>query len=171
MVPAPSDPRASAASRAVLQLEPPRWARVDKIRLIRREVRETLGVGAIDLLLTHADVVVEGDRAPAHDDGRLYATLMITIDLRRYANDVRDPTDAATAERLTELLAGADVLRSRMLRLATSHLASVSDRAPDDLEISLEISVRHEGARVLIDGDAVACGRGTTPRRRRTDRR
>lgn len=170
MLPASPDPRASAANRAALQLAPPRWARVDRIRLIRREVRETLGVGAIDLLFAHADLVVEGDRAPVTDDGRMYATLMITIDLTRYTKDVRDPTDAATAERLVELLAGTDMLRDRVLRLATPHFASVSDRA-GDLEISVEISVRHEDARVLIDGDVVAFHRGTTLRRRRTDRR
>lgn len=170
MIPAPSDPRASTPSRAASLLAAPRWAKVEKIRLIRREVRETLGTGAIDLLLARADVVVEGDRAPAHD-GRVYATVMITIDLKRHVDDVRDPADAATAERLAELLAGADALRDRMRRMASAHLSTITARAEDELEISLEISVRHEATRVLIDGDAVACRPSTTPQRRRTDRR
>jgi hypothetical protein len=170
MISAPSDPRARAPGRTASPLAAPRWAKVEKIRLIRREVRETLGIGAIDLLLARADVVIEGDRAPTHD-GRVYATFMITIDLKRCIADVRDPADAATAERLAELLADADVLRDRMLRMATAHLSSIAARAEDELEISLEISVRHDGTRVLVDGDAVASRPGTTRRRRRTDER
>ncbi|MBC8068280.1 MAG: hypothetical protein IAG13_08100, partial [Deltaproteobacteria bacterium] len=65
----------------------PRWARVHRIRLIRREIRESLSAGALDLLLSHAELVVEGSgeigTAPGHIGERVYVTLMLTIDLSR----------------------------------------------------------------------------------------
>jgi hypothetical protein len=137
-------------------MPPPAWAKVSRIRLIRREVRETLSAGALDLLLEHAEVVIEG----SHELGesrpgprQVFATVMITIDLPRCANRFREPPDAATAERIAELLRDATVLRPRLVALARPRLAELAELAPDALDLSLEIHVRADGVRVLIDGD------------------
>ncbi len=142
---------------------PPRWARVHRIRLIRREIRESLSAGALDLLLEHAELVVEGSgelgSAPGVAAGlrdRLYATVMLTIDLTRCAHGFREPADAATAERVAELMRETTTVRTRLLALARGRLAQLAGVDEDALEISLEPQVRADGVRVLVDGDAVA---------------
>jgi hypothetical protein len=133
---------------------------VHRIRLIRREVRESLSAGALDLLLAHAELVVEGSGeigSPAPDRrDRVYATVMLTIDLTRCADDFREPADAATAERVAELMRETTTVRSRLLALARPRLAELAGIPEESLEISLEPQVRAEGVRVLVDGDAVA---------------
>jgi hypothetical protein len=138
----------------------PRWARVHRIRLIRREIRESLSAGALDLLLSHAELVVEGAseigtaRRPIGE--RVYVTLMLTIDLSRCAEGFREPADAATAERIAELMRETPTVRTRLLALARPRLAELAGLDEDALEIALEPQVRAEGVRVLVDGDAVA---------------
>jgi hypothetical protein len=149
-----------AHARALIE---PRWAKVERIRLIRREVRESLGLGAIDLLLAHGDLVVEGGEAIASDCGRVYATLMVTIDLSRCAERVREPADVATAERLVELLRDAASLRVKLAELARPHLAALAGLAPEAIELSIQPSVRSDRVALLIDGDAVAWARGHEP--------
>lgn len=117
-----------------------------------------LGPGAIDLLFAHGELVVEGGEAIAADTGtgRVYATVMLTIDLARCAEQVREPADAATAERLVELLRDADAVRSKLAELARPRLAELAGLAPAAIELSIEPAVRSEHVMVLIDGDAVA---------------
>jgi hypothetical protein len=145
----------------------PGWARVHRIRLIRREFRESLSAGALDLLLAHAELVVEGSgeidcrdprggNAPTHLGERVYVTLMLTIDLSRCADGFREPADAATAERVAELMRETPTLRTRLLALARPRLAELAGIGEDALEIALEPQVRADGVRVLVDGDAVA---------------
>lgn len=159
---APAAPRRAtpldvAAERGLVR---PRWARVHRIRLIRREVKESLSAGALDLLLEHAELVVEGSgeigSPAAEGHARVYATVMLTIDLSRCAEGFREPADAATAERVAELMRETTAVRTRLLALARPRLAELAGLAEDALEISLEPQVRAEGVRVLVDGDAVA---------------
>ena len=159
--------RAGSDPDAGSRLIAPRWAKVERIRLIRREIKETLGPGAIDLLFAHGELVVEGSEAIAADSGtgRVYATLMLTIDLARCAEQVREPADAATAERLVELLRDADAVRAKLAELARPRLAELAGLAPAAIELSIEPSLRSEHVMVLIDGDAVAWPRA---RRRST---
>lgn len=142
----------------------PRWARVHRIRLIRREIRESLSAGALDLLLSHAELVVEGSSEIESKPGaartqigeRVYVTLMLTIDLSRCAEGFHEPADAATAERVAELMRDTPNVRTRLLALARPRLAAIAGVDEDALEIALEPQVRAEGVRVLVDGDAVA---------------
>ena len=131
-----------------------------RIRLIRREIRESLSAGALDLLLAHAELVVEGSgeigTAQRPIGERVYVTLMLTIDLSRCADGFREPADAATAERIAELMRETPTVRTRLLALARPRLAELAGLDEDALEIALEPQVRAEGVRVLVDGDAVA---------------
>ena len=151
---------------------------MQRIQLIRREVRESLSSGALDLLLAQAELVVEGSgeiasRGPASPSARgserVYATVMWTIDLGRVADRFREPADAATAERVAKLMRAEPTLRERLVALARPRLAALAGVAEDALEISIEPNVRADGVHVLVDGDAVAWERPRT--RRPSDRR
>jgi len=167
--PAPArEPEArSAPDRRAATLMPPRWAKVARPRLIRREVRESLSPGALDLLLAHAEVVIEGDQALGRrNDGapQVFATVMVTIDLPRCAERFREPADAETVLRVVELLRESASLRLRLVELARPRLAALAGVAPDTLEISLEPQLRADGVRLLIDGDAVGWPRAARRR-------
>lgn len=139
----------------------PGWARVERLPLVRREVRESLSAGAIDVLFAEAEHVVEGspelgdDGAPDDGRGRVYATIMVTLDLSRSARVFREPPDAGTAQRLTELMADDTRVRDRLERLARPELARLAGVGAAHLEVAIEAHVRSEGATVLIDVDAM----------------
>jgi hypothetical protein len=156
-------------------VDPP-WSRVRQLQLIRREIREHLSAAAVELLLSTADVVLEGDgeldgdpdrpRSPGTRE-RVYTTLMATIDLAACAGAIRERTDAATAQRVAELMADNPVVRGKLEARAREHAASVAGLQPDGpdarkLQISLDYEVRAEGRRIFIDADIVA-----SPGRRR----
>jgi len=144
----------------IAQLPEPKWARVSRIQLIRREVRETLSASAVDVLFAHARHVVEGSPelgARANGTGRrVYATVMVTIDLVHCAQVFREPPDAATAERVAELLADGRRVRSRLASLARPELALLVGVSGDRLRLTMEHDVRSEGTTILIDIDAMA---------------
>jgi hypothetical protein len=87
---------------------------------------------------------------------RVYATVMVTIDLRRCAQVFREPPDAATAERVAELLADGRCVRSRLASLARPELARLVGVSSDRLKLTMEHDVRSEGTTILIDVDAMA---------------
>jgi hypothetical protein len=148
-------------------LPAPRLARVARIALVRREVREVLAPGAVALLLSRADVLVEGDPGPAGAAGPSYWSVMVTVDLQRVALAVRERPDVATAERLAELLRHHPELRTRLRALALTAIAARLQQPASRLRGSVELSVRTEGPRILIDADvaiaANADGRGARP--------
>ncbi|HET6585399.1 MAG TPA: hypothetical protein VFG69_18200 [Nannocystaceae bacterium] len=170
MAAAPKKPRAPASDGLV----PPRWARVQRIRLIRREVRESLSAGALDLLLADAELVVEGGgevssrQPPSSSGSTVFATVMLTIDLARVADRFREPADAATAERVAELMRVEPRVRDRLVALARPRLAALVGVGQEAVDISLEPHVRADGVHVLVDGDAVA---GPRARAKPSDRR
>lgn len=147
-------------------LVPPRWAKVDGIRLIRREIRETLSPGAIELLFAHSELVVEGSAAVACEAGtlRVYATIMLSVDLSRCSARVREPVDAATTLRLVELMRDCASVRLRLTELARPHLAKLAGLPADSIELELEPAIRCEGMLLLVDGDAVAWPRNPASR-------
>ena len=114
--------------------------------------------GAVDLLFAHGDLVVEGSEAVAAEsgNGRIYATVMLTIELLDCATRVREPADTATAERLVELMRECASVRLKLTELARPHLARLARLPEDALELAIEPSIRHDRTQLLIDGDAVA---------------
>lgn len=149
---------ARPGSRPPGELPAPELSRVRRVSLIRREVREYLSPSALEVLFAHADVVVEGskdldERAPL---GAVFASIMVTIDLQRCRELLREPVDEATAARVAELLHDTRDVRARIADLAREGLARVAGVAADDLQIhSLDLETRPEGASILIDSDAV----------------
>lgn len=155
-----TDNRARDLARALLK---PSWPRVRRIPLIRREVRESLSDSALEILFCSAELIVEGDldRGRPHpskrgfESGRAYATVMLTLDLTRCAELLRDRADEATATRVAELMRGSAGIRERVTELARPRLAELFDADPRTLRIELLPVIRVAGSRILIDGDAV----------------
>lgn len=137
-----------------LGLDAPRWQRVERVALVRHEVREVLAPSAIDLLFERAEAVVEGD---LDSTGSLsaFATVMLTIDLERVAPLIRERPDVATAERIAELLAGHPQVQRRLEALAFAHARDLFPDATLSLQLSLDFTTRAEDSRVLLDADAV----------------
>jgi hypothetical protein len=143
--------------------EPP-WSRVRRVQLIRREIREYLPASAVELLLSAAEHVVEGgvETEGSGVGSEIFASLMATIDLETAADAFREPADAATAQRVAELMADHEAVHAKLTSRARAALAGLAEVEPGSLEISLEYQVRAEGNRVFLDADVVA-----SPRQRR----
>ncbi len=135
------------------------WASVQKVQLIRREIRETLSPSALEVLWRHGEHVIEGGGELSHGRGaagrRFYATVMVTFDLRRCAAYFREPADVATAERLAELLIGSPRVKTKLIALARAELARLAQVPDSQLHIEMDHHARAEGTQVLIDGDAM----------------
>lgn len=134
-----------------------RWAHVQKVQLIRREIRETLSPSALEVLWRYGEHVVEGGEELGRGSAqrRFYATVMVTFDLRRCAAYFREPADVATAERLAELLLGSPRVQKKLIALARPELARMAQVAEACLHIEMDHHARAEGTQVLIDGDAM----------------
>ena len=140
-------------------LEEPRWVRVQRVQLIRREVREALSPGAIEVLFERAELVVEGAEelgGRRAEDRRFFATVMITIDLSSCASCFREPADEATARRVAELMEIDPRVRERLHTLAAHEVAQLAGVEPGQLALAVEIGVRSDAAAVLLDVDVVA---------------
>ncbi len=141
------------------ELTEPPWARVHRVQLIRREIREVLSPGALEVLFETADVMVEGGEelgGRRASDRRLYATVMVTIELSRCAPHFREPADEATARRVAELMECDPQVSTRLHLLARRELARLADAEPDELVLAFEIGIRVDGTSVLVDIDAMA---------------
>src|SRR5262245_1785588 len=80
-------------------------ARVQRIALFEREVRERLSASALDLVLSGAVVLSEGQRSVRAGGGAYFGSTMLTIDLKALASVLRDACDAGCAARLAGQLA------------------------------------------------------------------
>lgn len=126
-------------------------AAVRRIGLFRREIRESLDPAAVEVLLSSATRISEGQVGP---DGRFYGSTMLTIDLDRIRPQVRDACDVATAARLAALLEGEAALHERLGRLAVGEARRIAGRGLRRPEADLR--VRTEGTRLFIDIDVEA---------------
>lgn len=140
-----------------------KWLRIDRIPLVRREVRESLSESALTLLFAGSELIVEGERdlsTNLAESDRAYATVMLTLDLQACAAMLREPGDEATAQRVAELMRGSASVRRVLIELARPRLATLVDAPPRSLRIELLPAVRVAGTRILIDGDVVVSLRG-----------
>jgi len=123
------------------------------VNLIRREVRESLSPNALEILFSRAELVVESGDDPSGEV--VYATVMATFDLARCADLVREPADAATALRLSELLMNDRRVARRLVALARPYLCEAAEQSVPASAVAMDFKVRVEDERVLIDGDAM----------------
>jgi hypothetical protein len=126
----------TAPSAAALPARKP-MARATRVSLFEREIRVHLATPAIDLMFRGAQLLSEGQ----WQGERWFGSTMITLDLARLADQVRDACDAATAHRVAELLA-------RDVRVAARARAG-----RPLLRVDVELSARAAGECVHIDLD------------------
>jgi hypothetical protein len=129
-------------------------ARVQRIALFEREVRERLSRSALDVLFACAEVMSEGQRQPRAGKEAFFGSTMFTIDLGALSPTVRDACDAATAQRLAALVATDVGVAARVKALAAAEAARLAGARPRS--VSTEIKVRARGAKVFIDVDVEA---------------
>jgi len=129
-------------------------AQVTRITLFEREVREKLSRAALTLLLARLDVLSEGQRT--HRAGRdlYFGSTMMTADLARLTDVLRDNPDGGTAERLLKLLQSDDEARLRLQGIAVNEahrIACVPLKA-----IETHLALRAGGDKVYVDIDVEA---------------
>ena len=125
--------------------------------LFQREVTERLSPAALELLLSRAEVFVEGGAIKGGSAaGAFYGSAMLTLDLTRCADRLRAPHDEVTAKKLCAALDDDRQARrsitSRALEVARARLV-----VPDDVKAGAP-RCRVDGARLLIDVDLESQG-------------
>ena len=99
-------------------------ARVERISLFEREVKERLSRAALDVLFAAAGVMSEGQRAARGGRESFFGSTMLTIELDAVALALRDAPDARSAQRLAALLARDAGAQSRIKRLAAERVSN-----------------------------------------------
>jgi len=118
--------------------------------LFQREVTERLSASALELLLSRAEVFVEGGAVKGGSAaGAFYGSAMLTLDLERCADRLRAPLDEVATKKLC-----AAIDHDRDARRAVTARALDVARArlvvPDDVK-SGALRCRVDGARLYID--------------------
>jgi hypothetical protein len=129
-------------------------ARATRIALFEREVRERLSRAALELLLSRAEVISEGQRTVRAGRDAYFGSTMLTIDLPSLELLLRDACDAGTAKRLAELLEGDPGAGQRIQALAAAEATRVSGAPP--AMVSTHVTIRAQAAKVFIDIDVEA---------------
>lgn len=128
-------------------------AKVQRVALIGRQVVERLGLAGLELLLTRATRMSEGQVLP---DGRYFGSTMLTIDLQQLAAEgqLSDACDVSTAHKVARLMSTSGTLRQRARLIAAAEAVRLAGReiAPQ----AVDVGVRAEGTRVFIDIDVEA---------------
>jgi hypothetical protein len=129
-------------------------ARVRRIALFEREVRERLSGTALDLILGQAAVISEGQRSTRAGMPAYFGSTMLTIDLPSMASLLREPCDAGCAARLATEMQTDPAAVERLKAIAAREAERVSGMRPK--AISTEVKVRSQGSRVFVDVDVEA---------------
>jgi hypothetical protein len=129
-------------------------ARVERISLFEREVKERLSRAALDVLFATAGVMSEGQRAARGGRESFFGSTMLTIELDAAALALRDAADARAAQRLAALLARDAGAQARIKRLAAEECERLSSARPRSL--NADIKVRARGTTVYVDVDVEA---------------
>jgi hypothetical protein len=129
-------------------------ARVQRIALFEREVRERLSRAALDLVFARAEVISEGQRQTRAGREAYFGSTMMTIDLEALAPALRETCDVSTARRLAALLGTDPAVTARVEAVAARDAARNAGAAPKTLTCELHVEAR--GVRVFIDVDVEA---------------
>jgi hypothetical protein len=143
-------PLVAPSTDALLQKKP--MARATRVSLFEREIRERLSLAAIEILLERAQILSEGQRSAAPTAARAYfGSTMVTIDVARLGDLVREPCDARSAARVAELVRGDARLARRVEQIAAREAQRLAD-GPVRVKAS-EVRVRSQGTLVYLDVD------------------
>lgn len=122
-------------------------ARASRVTLFEREIRERLSRAALEILFDGAELLSEGQV----QDRRYFGSTMITIDLARHADFLREPCDAVTARNTAALLEKDARAIGRIRRIAEGEARRLASSAL--LRIAIELAFRWQGTRVCVDVD------------------
>jgi hypothetical protein len=145
----PSSPRPAKKSASGTALRP--LARVERIALFEREVRERLSRAAMDLVFERAEVMSEGQRSIRAGQPAYFGSTMLTINLDTLAPSLREACDAGTARRLATLLMDDASAHARVKQIATREATRIAGGRLRALGTEVKVSAR--GVRVFIDVD------------------
>jgi hypothetical protein len=136
----------------MVPLQPKPMARVTRVPLFEREVRERLSNAAVEVLLGRAAVLAEGQRSQsATARHAFFGSIMITIELAGLDAALRDDCSPESARRVAEMMEVDARVLKKLRQLAereASRLAGAAIRVH-----SADVRVRAEGTRVLVDID------------------
>ena len=122
-------------------------ARAARVTLFEREIRERLSRVALEILLDGAEVLSEGQV----QERRYFGSTMITIDLARHADLLREPCDAVTARHTASLLEKDARAVGRIRRIADREARRLA--GAQMARIATELAFRWQGTRVCVDVD------------------
>ncbi|HXT98342.1 MAG TPA: hypothetical protein VN853_18745 [Polyangia bacterium] len=149
------DPAEAAAALAQPALAPRRpMARATQVALFEREVRERLSRTALELVLSRAEVISEGQRNVRNGRDAYFGSTMLTIDLPSLELLLRDTCDAGTARRLAALLETDAQAGAHVEALAAREAERVAGAKPK--AVRTHVTIRAQAARVFIDIDVEA---------------
>jgi hypothetical protein len=129
-------------------------ARATQIALFEREIRERLSRAALELVLSRAEVISEGQRGTRGGRDAYFGSTMLTIDLPSMDLLLREACDAGTARRLAALLEADADAGARIEALAASEAARVAGGTPQT--VSAHVAIRAQASKVFIDIDIEA---------------
>jgi hypothetical protein len=129
-------------------------ARAAQVGLFFREVRERLSESAVDILIGSAQVLSEGQHAEGRD---FFGTVMLTVDLARVRDKVREPCDSATAQRVAALMATDPRVRRRVQQVARGEAQRLAGGKLAAVDV--DVTARASGTKVYVDADFQARGR------------
>jgi hypothetical protein len=122
-------------------------ARAERVTLFEREIRERLSRVALEILLDGAEVLSEGQV----QERRYFGSTMITIDLARHAEFLREPCDAVTARHTAALLQSDARAIARIRRIADREARRLA--VTQLARIATELHFRWQGVKVCVDVD------------------
>jgi hypothetical protein len=146
---APPAPGARPKKASPTLLRP--LARVQRIALFEREVRERLSRAALDLVFERAEVISEGQRSTRAGQPVYFGSTMLTLDLEALSPQLRESCDAGTARRLATLLSSDAAVAARVKAVAKREAARIAGGRLESVATEMKVSAR--GARVFIDVD------------------
>ena len=147
------EPTPEAAAQPALAPRRP-MARATQIALFEREVRERLSRTALELVLSRAEVISEGQRSVKNGRDAYFGSTMLTIDLPSLELLLRDSCDAGTARRLAALLETDGQAAAHVEALAAREAERVAGATPR--AVRTHVAIRAQAARVFIDIDVEA---------------
>ncbi len=129
-------------------------ARVHRIPLIEREIREHLSQAALDVVFASAEIISEGEASKATGQAQFLGSTMLTLDMPALAELLREPADEGTARRLAVLLAKEKSVEVRIESIVRREVERITRTKPHS--VHGETRIRTQGARVFLDIDVEA---------------
>jgi len=134
-------------------------ASAQRLSLFAREIKERVSPAAFEALLAGAKWISEGQ---IQASGRYFGSTLITLDLERAQERLKERGDVATAARLAELLGSETALLARVRQLSLQEAKRIATRPLPQL--ATEVHVRTEGCRVLVDVEVEGAAIGLAAR-------